>query len=175
MNKQTVYEVHSRWMIRRDLPEVLRIEGACFEHSWDEADFLRNLRQRNVIGMVAEKNGEVVGYAIYETHDKFIRLLNFAVHPDCKRRGVGRQMIEKMKSKLTGLKRSALVAEVRESNLPAQMFFRSQGFQAVRVERQFYEDSGEDAYVFRFSIAEESEITFHQPTNRISKYFEETT
>src|SRR5690348_2779098 len=45
--------VHIRWMIRRDMPEVMRTERASFEYSWTEDDFLRCLRQRNCIGMVA--------------------------------------------------------------------------------------------------------------------------
>jgi len=46
--------VHIRWMIRRDMPEVLEIEDRSFEFSWSEEDFIRCLRQRNCIGMVAE-------------------------------------------------------------------------------------------------------------------------
>ena len=46
--------VHIRWMIRRDMPEVLDIENQAFEFPWTEEDFIRCLRQRNCIGMVAE-------------------------------------------------------------------------------------------------------------------------
>ena len=42
--------VHIRWMIRRDMPEVLAIEHASFEYPWCEEEFLRVLRQRNCIG-----------------------------------------------------------------------------------------------------------------------------
>jgi len=44
--------VHIRWMIRRDMPEVLDIESGSFEFPWSEEDFIRCLRQRNCIGMV---------------------------------------------------------------------------------------------------------------------------
>ena len=44
-----------RWMIRRDMPEVLDIEQQSFEFAWTEEDFLCCLRQRNCIGMVAER------------------------------------------------------------------------------------------------------------------------
>ncbi len=46
--------VHIRWMIRRDMPEVLQTEQESFDYSWTEEDFLRCLRQRNCIGMVAD-------------------------------------------------------------------------------------------------------------------------
>ena len=57
--------VHIRWMIRRDMPAVLEIEGASFEFPWSEEEFIRCLRQRNCIGMVACRNDEVVGFMIY--------------------------------------------------------------------------------------------------------------
>ena len=52
--KQATKNAHIRWMIRRDMPDVLGIESNCFEFSWTEDDFIRCLRQRNCIGMVAE-------------------------------------------------------------------------------------------------------------------------
>ena len=79
--------VHIRWMIRRDMPAVLRIENACFEFAWNEEDFIRCLRQRNCIGMVAEDDEGVVGFMIYELHKNRLHVLNFAVHPDQRRGG----------------------------------------------------------------------------------------
>ena len=60
--------VHIRWMIRRDMPEVLDIENRSFEFPWSEEEFIRCLRQRNCIGMVAEHEQHVVGFMIYELH-----------------------------------------------------------------------------------------------------------
>ena len=72
--------VHIRWMIRRDMPEVLDIENRSFEFAWTEEDFIRCLRQRNCIGMVAEHDERVVGFMIYELHKNRLHILNFAVH-----------------------------------------------------------------------------------------------
>ena len=83
--------VHIRWMIRRDMPEVLEIEERSFEFPWTEEDFIRCLRQRNCIGMVAEHDERVVGFMIYELHKTRLHLLNFCVHRDLRRRGVGTQ------------------------------------------------------------------------------------
>src|SRR5205807_3563325 len=74
-------KVHIRWMIRRDMPEVLQTEQESFEYAWTEEDFLRCLRQRNCIGMVAEQGEKVVGFMIYELHKAKLHILNFAVHP----------------------------------------------------------------------------------------------
>ena len=87
--------VHIRWMIRRDMPEVLAIEHANFEYPWCEEEFLRVLRQRNCIGMVAEHGERIVGFMIYELHRNKIHVLDFSTHAEFCRRGVGRQMIAK--------------------------------------------------------------------------------
>src|SRR5207244_3273595 len=120
--------VHIRWMIRRDMPEVLQAEQDSFEYSWTEEDFLRCLRQRNCIGMVAEQGEKVVGFMIYELHKAKLHILNFAVSPSCRRVGVGRQMIAKLISKLSSHRRTRITLEVRETNLPAQLFFKAMAF-----------------------------------------------
>src|ERR1051326_5506856 len=87
--------VHIRWMIRRDMPEVLQAEQLSFEYAWNEEDFLRCLRQRNCIGMVAEQGEKVVGFMIYELHKNKLHILNFAVNQSCRRYGIGTQMMAK--------------------------------------------------------------------------------
>lgn len=143
-------KVHIRWLIRRDMPEVLAIEGESFEFPWTEDDFTRCLRQRNCIGMAAECDDEIVGFMIYELYKTRLHLLNFAVAESHRRRGVGRQMIEKLVGKLSLQRRTRVMLEVRETNLAAQLFFRSCGFRAVSVLRSFYDDSPEDAYLMQY-------------------------
>src|SRR5262249_46387330 len=148
--------VHIRWMIRRDMPEVLQIEQESFEFAWTEEDFLRCLRQRNCIGMVAEQADKVVGFMIYELHKAKLHILNFAVQPGLRRQGVGSQMIAKLISKLSSHRRTRITLAVRETNLPAQLFFRSQEFKAMRVLRAYYEDTGEDAFLMQYSLANDA-------------------
>ena len=141
---------HVRWMIRRDLADVMQIEAAAFEFPWSEDEFVRCLRQRNCIGMVAEWDDKVVGYMIYELHKNRLHILNFAVSAEFRRRGVGSRMASKLTAKLTSQRRSRILLEVRETNLAAQLFFRGQGFRAVSVLRDYYEDTTEDAYVMQY-------------------------
>lgn len=147
--------VQVRWSIRRDMPEMLDIEQLCFEHAWTEEDFLCCLRQRNCIGMVAEHKQRIVGLMIYELLKTELHVLNFAVHPSFQRRGVGTQMVDKLKAKLHQQRRDTIRVELRERNLPAQLFFRRQRFVAVDVLRNYYEDIGEDAYQMCFSYDDE--------------------
>ena len=154
--KQEV-RVHIRWMIRRDMPEVLAIESQSFEFPWSEEDFINCLRQRNCIGMVAEHDERVVGFMIYELNKTRIRVLNFAVAEAFRRHGAGSQMMAKLIGKLSSQRRSRVTLEVRETNLPAQLFFRATGFRAVSVLRQFYADTPEDAYLMQYRYRPESQ------------------
>jgi ribosomal-protein-alanine N-acetyltransferase len=164
--------VHIRWMIRRDMPEVLQTEQKSFEFAWTEEDFLRCLRQRNCIGMVAEHGEKVVGFMIYELHKAKLHILNFAVHPSWRRCGVGAQMVAKLVSKLSSHRRTRITLEVRETNLTAQLFFRKQEFRAIRVLRAFYEDSGEDAFLMEYRFGAEPGEEFEEAVNRIAQYEE---
>lgn len=139
--------VHVRWLIRRDMPEVMEIESDSFEFPWDEEDFVRLLRQHNFIGKVAEHDNKVLGFVIYEREKKQFRVLNFAVSAGYRRRGIGQQMMADIAIKLSARPRNRIVIEVRESNLTAQLFLRKMGFRAVSVLRGFFEDTAEDAYV----------------------------
>jgi len=146
--------VHMRWMIRRDMPEILQIEQRAFEFPWCEYDFVRCLRQRNCIGMVAERDERVLGFMVYELHRNRLMILNFAVHPNHRRQGVGSQMVEKLSNKLVHQKRTRILLQVRETNLAAQLFFRNCGFRATSVLRDYYEDTTEDAYLMEYRYQE---------------------
>jgi [ribosomal protein S18]-alanine N-acetyltransferase len=143
-----------RWMIRKDLPTVLNIEERCFEYPWGEEDFIRCLRQRSMIGMVAERGDQVVGFMIYELHKFRLHLISMAVDPDYSRQGIGRTMVEKLVSKMSYQGRNRVMLEVRETNLPAQLFFKSMGFRAVGILNHFYDDCDEDAYQFQLRASQ---------------------
>lgn len=138
---------HLRWMARLDLPEVLAIDAAGHPDPWSEGRICGAMRQ-HCIGMVAELRGRVVAFMVYELHKYRLHLLRLAVHPDCRRRGVGSQMVARLIGKLESHRRPRLTAEVRESNLAAQLFLRSQGLTCIGTVRGHYEDTGEDCYRF---------------------------
>jgi len=151
--------VHIRWMIRRDLPEVLAIENQVFEYPWNERDFRMVLNQ-NSFAFVAEVGNKIVGFDVLEFHRRKIHLISLGVHPDHQRQSVGHQLTRRALAKLSPGKRTHLVTDVRETNLAAQLFFRSQGFGAVGILRGYYEDSGEDAYRLVRWLEQGEEITW---------------
>jgi len=166
-------DVNIRWMIRRDMAEVIEIEQSSFEYHWTEADFLHCLRQRNCIGMVAEQNGRVVGFMIYELFKNRLHVLNFAVAVAARHAGIGTQMVDKLVNKLAQQRRDSISLEVRETNLDAQLFFRRQGFKAVEVLRDHYQDTSEDAYLLQLFVNRTADATHpFNLANRIADYEE---
>lgn len=159
-------DVQIRWMIRSDLEFVLQIERDCFKETWSYDDFLNALRRRNCIGMIAERNEKILGYMVYLLEKEAIQIDNFAVSPLCQRDGIGSQMVEKLRHKLCQQRRHTLIVDVRETNLAAQLFFKSNGFEWSQTLRGHYDD--EDAYQFRYRSAAEP----FQPRNRISEFLQ---
>lgn len=138
-----------RWMDSRDMDEVLAIERESFEFAWSYDDFIRALRAKNVMGMVAEHDERVVGFMIYELHQTRLHVLNFAVAAAYRRQEVGRCMVDKLTGTLSTQRRSRILLEVRETNLAMQQFLRAMGFKAISVLRDFYEDTD---YVFQYLV-----------------------
>ena len=144
--------IHVRWMIRSDMREVLVIEESSFAEPWNEDDFVRRMRERNCIGMVAEVGGRVVGYMIYYLKKSSLDVTNIAVHPEFRRKGIGTAMLDKLKRKLSMQRRQRLTLQVADYNLRAQVFFRACGMLATGINPQAYSD-GSDAYQFEFLLA----------------------
>ena len=166
-------DVQIRWLIRRDMAEVLRIEQSSFGSAWNDEDFLCCLRQRNCIGMVAEHDHKILGFMIYELHKSRLHILNFAVAPECRKQGIGAQMVLRLVDKLSQQRRSEILMEIRESNLEAQLFFKKQGFKAVCVLRRHFDDTEEDAYIMQYRLhANEEQDALFAPRNRISEISE---
>jgi len=66
-------------------------------------------------------------------------------------------MVNRMIEMLSQTHRDYMLLEVRETNLPAQLFFRSQGFRATEVLREHYEDTREDAYLMQYRYGDSND------------------
>lgn len=138
--------VDVRWMVREDTPAVVDIDS----EGWTEEDFCNRLAKRNCIGMVAvTKANVVVGFVVYLLHKYSIEIQNMGVAK--LRRRIGTAIICRLAAKLGYAGRSRITAIVRDSNLTAQLFFRTKGFLATEVHRGYYDD-GSDGYLFEFEL-----------------------
>lgn len=136
-----------------DLPGVLAIEGSVFADPWSP----RMLRQSlDDLALVAEgEGGAVVGYLFARAAADEGELLNLAVHPDHRRRGLARRLSETALGmlRMEGVRRVFL--EVRESNLSARSFYEIIGFRELGRRPGYYSRPREDALVLVRSTAAE--------------------
>ena len=117
-------------------------EKKCFDNPWTEDEFIKFLKQRNVIGMGAEQKELVVGYMIYDLEKTHFTIHNLAVNT--KREYIGSALIKKLKNKLSTNRRMSIRTKVRESNLEALLFFKNMGFLATNINPNYFCNS-EDA------------------------------
>jgi ribosomal-protein-alanine N-acetyltransferase len=125
-----------------DLSEVAAIQAAAPEAAvWNPADYL------DYEFLVALFETRVAGFVVVRTltEDEH-ELLNLAVLPEFRRRGIGRSLLQPLLADLPGV----LYLEVRESNGTARKFYQSMGFQEFSVRPKYYDSPPEAAIVMKF-------------------------
>jgi ribosomal-protein-alanine N-acetyltransferase len=131
----------------------MEIERSGFANPWSRQVFVEEFEQEFSRLMVVrhEETGRILAFINYwVVHDE-IHVLNVATHPDCRRRGLARRLIEQAIQ--TGAARGArlVTLEVRRSNQPAQALYAKMGFRQANVRHRYYEN-GEDALVMVLSL-----------------------
>jgi ribosomal-protein-alanine N-acetyltransferase len=143
--------IHIRWMIRIDLPNILEVEKLNHKYPWTSEHFIKKLQKRDNIGQTVEYDDYAIGYMIYQLHRDKLHIVRLGIHPEFQRIGVGAQLIEKLKKKLTDTRRSSLTIRIEERNNSALTFLTNLGFRAIRVDRDFYKKSQQDAYYLQYT------------------------
>lgn len=143
MNRQT-WGVNVRWIIARDLADVLAIDFDSYHDFWGADDFRLRLGERQTIGLIAERGDKLVGYMLYTLRTRSIYCPRLAVHPLFRRHGVGTSLVNKLVSKLSTHRRPRLVLDVDEGNTRAHLFLRACGLTCVEITHR----GGETLYTF---------------------------
>jgi ribosomal-protein-alanine N-acetyltransferase len=136
-----------RGMRPDDLEDVLQIERASFDSPWERRQFAEQLRRENTRCYVAVERMRIVGYAALRFQRDTAQLLNLAVHPGWRRRGIGREFIDFLLDVARLRESRSIELKIRETNLDGQIFLRALGFHASGVLRGHFEDTQEDAYL----------------------------
>jgi len=152
----TVTRYGIRWLIRRDLADVVRIDSESYARPWGEEGFLARLRQRNCVGYIAvagdfARSQDIRGFMVIELFGREIRVVRLGVARAHRRQGVGTALIDSLKDKLSQQRRQWIRVTVSERNLSAHLFLRSQGFLAESVLRSEF-GNGHDGYQFGFCV-----------------------
>lgn len=129
--------------------QVFQIEELCFNPPWSEQSIRSELVNPLSLWLVAVDNGAVVGYVGSQTVLGESDMMNLAVHPDYRRSGVGRRLVEELIMHLKEQGSYALLLEVRVSNEPAIALYDQLGFACVGRRPNYYSKPKEDALILR--------------------------
>ena len=144
-----------RKMCPEDLDEVMVIELAAFKHPWSTELFRRELEHDWSTILVAIEpltnaphgSERIVGFLIFWlVHDE-VHVLNVAVAPEYRRKGIARTLMAETEKRAFDHAAALMTLEVRRSNLAALELYRQFDFRAVGVRPNYYVDEGEDAIV----------------------------
>jgi ribosomal-protein-alanine N-acetyltransferase len=128
-----------------DLPSVISIERRSFPTPWSLAMFVLELSKPSGICLAAEDENGLVGYLVCSRYEQVWHLMNVAVSPEHRRRGVATDLIERLFEEAgTG---SRFTLEVRVSNIGAIAMYERFGFRSAGRRRRYYNDNGEDALI----------------------------
>ncbi len=137
--------VEIRRLTYADLPQVVAIERRAFTSPWSLAMFVLELSKPSGICLAATTETELVGYLVCSRYDTVWHVMNVAVDPDRRRRGIGTALIGALLERVGP--DAQVTLEVRRSNAGAQLLYERFGFRSAGVRPRYYADNCEDAVI----------------------------
>lgn len=131
------------------VPQVAALEKLCFSDPWSEGSVAGELDNPLSCWLVAMEGERVVGYVGSQTVLGETDMMNIAVHPDCRRAGVGQALIRALIRALKERDSCCLTLEVRESNAPARSLYEKMGFSQVGLRNNYYRSPRENACILQ--------------------------
>ncbi len=136
-----------------DVDAVMRIQAASPEIAqWTAGDYAR-LSATGMMAWVAESEGAVAGFLVARRIANDLEILNLAVRPDARRRGIGRALMQFAFAWGKQFDARSTFLEVRASNQAALQFYKRHGFQETGRRPLYYSNPAEDALVLTVPIS----------------------
>ena len=139
-------------MEARHVARIAALEALCFSDPWSENSIRGELGNPLSLWLVAEENDTVVGYVGSQTVLGWTDMMNIAVHPDYRRRGIGEGLILELVNQLKKAGNECLTLEVRASNHGAIALYEKLGFVEVGRRPRYYRNPREDALILRLAF-----------------------
>jgi ribosomal-protein-alanine N-acetyltransferase len=131
------------------VPQIAELEKLCFSDPWSEKSIETELSCRLSVWLVALEGEQVVGYVGSQTVIDESDMMNIAVHPGFRRRGIAEALVAELEAALRQRGSRALTLEVRDSNAPAIALYEKLGFAQVGLRKNYYRNPKEDARILR--------------------------
>ncbi len=129
-----------------DLPQVIAIERRAFTTPWSLAMFVLELSKPSGLCLAAVNEADqLLGYLICARYDTVWHLMNIAVDPALRRRGIAWALLEQLIERAG--RDHEYTLEVRTSNAPAIALYERFGFRSAGTRPRYYRDNGEDAVI----------------------------
>lgn len=129
--------------------QIARLEKQCFSDPWSEKSVASELNNRLSLWLVALDGATVAGYIGSQSVGDEADMMNVAVHPDYRRRGIARELVMGLVAALGEKGVHSLALEVRASNAPAIALYEQLGFIQVGRRPNYYRNPKEDALILR--------------------------
>ncbi len=129
--------------------QVAELEKLCFSDPWSEKSVASELTNPLSLWLVALEDETVAGYVGSQTVLEETDMMNIAVHPDFRRRGIGECLVSALAEALKGKGSRCLTLEVRASNAPARALYEKLGFSQIGLRKNYYRNPKEDACILR--------------------------
>jgi ribosomal-protein-alanine N-acetyltransferase len=136
-----------------DVPSLTELERVCFSDPWSAAGIRETIQYETARTFVAEAENQIVGYVMARISGEEGEILDLAVRPELRRRGIGRQLLLSVWNALGNEGVRELYLEVRESNRAAIELYRGHGFRPVGLRPRYYRNPAEDAIVLRAALS----------------------
>ena len=143
----TALAIEIRSLSLSDLGDVEAIEQRAYRTPWSRTMFAAELAKPTSICLGAYEDDRLVGYTINSRYVDAWHVMNVAVAPDHRRRGIARMLLERLFELTSSDERRGYTLEVRVSNVGAIALYERIGFVARGVRRGYYTDNREDALI----------------------------
>jgi [ribosomal protein S18]-alanine N-acetyltransferase len=143
-----------------DLDAVMEIERRSFSEPWTPGLFLHELKipfSKTVLVRLQSDSGELAGYICRWLVGDEVHILNLAVHPNCRKSGIGRALVQLVLEEAEERHASIITLEVRRENAAAFALYHSLGFTERGVRRNYY-GHGQDAIIMSHARVSEASL-----------------
>lgn len=158
-------QIEIRRMMREDLEEILAIEKISFPAPWSRVLFEQEFQFPHahlLAAAEAEVPERIRGYLCFWLVADEVHILNLAVHPQWRCRGVGGRLLEYVVDYSRAKGAEEIYLEVRRSNYRAISLYRRFHFQPRGIRPRYYQDSGEDAIIMGLRLTDPSPTIAHE-------------